>query len=67
MIPDKILEALGDFEQDVDGFYYFWPKKDLQGCFSEHLLLSLADKLKRMNADWQHLIDNDPALNDRPS
>ena len=43
--------ALGAFEMDVDGYFYFWRNKKLKGCASSDLLRRIADKLDEVNKE----------------
>jgi hypothetical protein len=48
---------VGTLEPDVDGFYYFWPSdQSLTGCWAEHLLREVADKLRELNKDWSQMV-----------
>lgn len=55
---------LGDVLQKEDGFYDFWPDRDVHrgGYWPAHMLRAIADKLDEMNKPWQDIIDNDPAI-----
>lgn len=51
----------GEFLQDVDGFFYYWPSAN-GGAFSAWVLRALADELDRLNGPWEGVIQNDPVL-----
>ena len=46
-----------DLIQDVDGFFYFWPKGYVGGHFNSNSLRIIADKLDEMNAPYEKEID----------
>lgn len=52
---------LGTFEQDVDGYYYFWNSKML-GSFASYALRMIADKLDEVNKPWTDKINNDELI-----
>lgn len=51
----------GNFVQAEDGFWYYFPTGS--GFLSAWDLRVLARELDRRNAEWQAIIDNDPAAN----
>ena len=53
---------IGEFETDVDGFYYYWPVRK-EGCWSAYVLRAVADKLDELNKPWNDQIMSDPVLN----
>lgn len=45
--------SLGELEQGVDGYYYWWPvHPSTDGCYPSHVLLSIANALVALNAAW---------------
>jgi hypothetical protein len=54
----SVSRERGDFVQDVDGFFYFWPEEATEGYFSPHHLRWLADELDKLNEPWQKEIDD---------
>ena len=48
--PDN--RVLGDAEQDLDGYYYWWPR--MPGAYPEHALLFVAEHLARLNRAWDN-------------
>lgn len=55
---------LGDVIRHEDGSYYFWPRRDNGGCFSEGNLLELTALLRQINAEWDVQIQTDPIFNE---
>jgi hypothetical protein len=43
---------IGTFTQDVDGFYYYWPRERISGCFTGWLLIALGKELGKLNKTW---------------
>ncbi len=41
---------VGELIMDVDGYFYFWPSND--GCWSSHIMRSIANKLDDINKQW---------------
>lgn len=41
---------VGELIMDVDGYFYFWPSND--GCWSSHIMRSIANKLDDINKPW---------------
>jgi len=39
---------------DVDGYFYFWPANN--GCWSAHIIHSIANKLDEVNKKWDDQI-----------
>lgn len=58
---------LGDVVQHEDGYYYFWPRRDNGGCFSEGNLLELCTLLRKINAGWDVQVLTDPRIGNGPS
>lgn len=52
-------KVLGQLEMDVDGYYYFWPQKDIQGFWQSVILRSIADELDKINKDWNERVFRD--------
>ena len=51
---------IGEFQKDVDGYFYFWPNRIKDGCsWSEHILLTLGEELRRLNKPWNEQIARD--------
>lgn len=53
---------IGEFEKDVDGYYYYWPTQRA-GHWSAHVMRAIADKLDELNKPWNDKIKNDPVFN----
>lgn len=47
--------VVGYFIVDVDGYFYFWPSNE--GCWSSHMMRSIADKLDEVNKKWDDHIN----------
>ena len=47
---------LGTFDLDHDGFYYYWPVKDMDGCWSYGTLLHIGEALKELNRPYEENI-----------
>ena len=43
---------LGDFIQDIDGYYYFWISEYSEGCWGAHELIEIGEKLKAINKPY---------------
>lgn len=41
---------LGTFSLNMDGDFYWWPPKNIQGCFSERILAELSNRLEDFNS-----------------
>jgi hypothetical protein len=50
------VDARDEFALDVDGFWYYWPKRN-GGSISTWMLRAIADELDRRNEPWQREID----------
>ena len=48
---------LGTFELDIDGFYYYWENKRLEGSWRSHSLRLIADKLDEVNKPYEDSIN----------
>lgn len=46
---------LGTFEQDVDGYFYYWPKEK-PGSWASYSLRLIADELDKINKEWDEEI-----------
>ena len=44
---------VGDFIQEVDGFFVFYPRTDISGAYTEAYALAIGAKLLSMNEDWK--------------
>lgn len=44
--------VLGEFYQEVDGYYVWQPENYQGGCYSQEFLESLVKELQRLNAPW---------------
>lgn len=53
---------LGEFECDVDGYYYYWPLEDKIGSWPSYMLRALADALDEINKEWDDIVQNDPNI-----
>jgi hypothetical protein len=43
----------GEFLQDVDGYYYWWPPVDAdKGHWDQSVLKQLVTELEKLNEDW---------------
>ena len=51
-------KLLGQLEPLEDGYYYYWPNEDLQGCWDSHTLRAIADKLNELNEPWDRQIND---------
>lgn len=40
---------LGEFQRDVDGFFYYWQEESIQGCWNSFILKCLANSLDELN------------------
>lgn len=60
LVPEHLEKHFGT---DVDGFVYYWP--DGGGSYSAYHLRMIADELDLRNAEWEEIIANDPALNQK--
>lgn len=49
---------VGEFIQDVDGFYYFWFNEGDYGAWSSNSLRLISDKLDEVNKEWVDDIEN---------
>ena len=45
-------------EEDVDGFFYLWIE-DINGAWHSQILRELADKLDKLNREWDIKIQQD--------
>lgn len=54
---------VGELLRDVDGFYYYWPEKNLTGAWPEWVLRQTADKLNELNKSWGDLIEKELKTN----
>jgi hypothetical protein len=51
---------LGDFVQDVDGFYRYFPSGEDKGyCYSQEHLEMLFRALKDLNQEWEDIINEE--------
>jgi hypothetical protein len=51
-------KLLGEFILNIDGFYYFSIlDTPINGLWSDYVLAEIADKLKKLNHDWQEHLD----------
>jgi len=55
-VSSKNGNVLGELYREVDGYYVYEPNRELQGYFSEQLLMELALKLSDLNQEWNDLI-----------
>ena len=54
---------IGEYVQEVDGFYIFYPVKDAYfGAWSGEVLRCMADDLEKLNATYTFQIDHDPRI-----
>lgn len=49
---------IGDFEKNVDGFFYWWPVKGKDGSWSSEFLRLIVEKLEELNKKWEEEINN---------
>jgi len=47
---------LGDVFKGVDGYYVWWPENHKSGCYDQHFLHCMAEKLKELNAEWHEQV-----------
>jgi hypothetical protein len=50
-------KAIGRFEQDVDGYFYFWEEVELDGCWTAHNLRQIADLLDKINEPYDKQVN----------
>lgn len=46
-------------EEDVDGFFYLWIENNINGAWHSQILRELADKLDKLNREWDIKIQQD--------
>lgn len=50
----------GDFLMGDDGYYEWWPEFPSRGgSLSSHFLREVADKLDKLNADWNKIVQEE--------
>ena len=47
-------KVVGYLIVDVDGYFYFWPSNE--GCWSAHMMRTIANKLDEVNKKWDDQI-----------
>jgi hypothetical protein len=52
-------KLIGTFELDIDGYYYYCERKDLNGFWDSHILRLIADKLDEVNKPWDESVKED--------
>jgi hypothetical protein len=69
----KLATERGEFVVGDDGYYVYWPTTEPYqhadggwtgggGSYTAADLRSLADELDRLNAPWDKVVQNDPAI-----
>lgn len=54
------FKSLGTFEQDVDGyFYWFMPDLPTTGFISHEQIRLLAEKLEEINEPWDKIVEQE--------
>lgn len=48
---------LGEFQKDVDGFFYYWQSFEVTGCWNSFILKCIANSLDELNKEWDEKID----------
>ena len=48
---------VGELIMDVDGYFYFWQNRS-DGCWSSHIMRSIANKLDDINKPWNDEIND---------
>jgi len=48
---------VGELIMDVDGYFYFWQNHS-DGCWSSHIMRSIANKLDDINKPWNDEIND---------
>jgi hypothetical protein len=49
---------IGNFEKDVDGYFYYWPKVEKSGGYwSSSLLKELSFELDKINKPWDRKVN----------
>lgn len=49
----KYYAFVGNFEKDVDGYFYYWPRiEEGNGCWASNLLKELSLELDKLNKPW---------------
>jgi hypothetical protein len=51
-------KQIGEFLQHEDGFWYFWAKRDNQGCWASIVMRAIADKLDEINYLYESQLRN---------
>jgi len=55
---------VGEVFQDVDGYHKFWPNHPSGGgYFPTYMMREIADKVDKLNEEWDNIIRNDPRIN----
>ena len=52
---------MGTAEQEVDGYYYFYPDQTKRGFWAPFILRAIADKVDEINKPWNDMIEKDLA------
>lgn len=51
--------------REVDGYFVWWPNGPLNGFHDSDSLRQMADWLDEMNAEWDKIVQSDPAIGGR--
>lgn len=51
---------IGDFVQEVDGFFVFYPRTDISGAYTEAYALAIGANLSSMNEEWKEELSRIP-------
>jgi hypothetical protein len=47
---------IGEFERDVDGYFYYWPAIENRGSYSNFTLRKIAEMLDDLNKEWNETV-----------
>jgi hypothetical protein len=53
---------IGDFVCMVDGYYVYFPDDKTTGYWSEGFLLEIAAELRKLNKEWDDIVQNDASI-----
>ena len=51
---------IGDFVQEVDGFFVFYPSTDIRSPYTEAHVLAIGAKLSEINEEWKEELSKIP-------
>lgn len=58
VICDKVVNRQEDFVVNDDGFYVYWPSREVNGYLDEYSLLSIFAHLNKLNREWDKQVDD---------